>query len=181
MTLGRCALSISGPFGVWLRSVLLHQWCMKPPWPVERWRDVVSPHSRSFQSPLITHGKHKWQLLSRVHLICLNVLCRYRDQRDRPDLGNPESMQLYLDTRFEQLKVGSQRPSSLAEQPCTRHRPLPLLRRLRSALPRRECPVQLFALRKRLWGQLILQLGLQLHNLAMWSALVCHIACAASP
>lgn len=32
-------------------------------------------------------------------------VCRYRDQRDRPDLGNPESMQLYLETRFEQLKV----------------------------------------------------------------------------
>lgn len=31
--------------------------------------------------------------------------CRYRDQRDRPDLGNPESMHLYLETRFEQLKV----------------------------------------------------------------------------
>ena len=30
---------------------------------------------------------------------------RYRDQRDRPDLTNPESLQLYLETRFEQLKV----------------------------------------------------------------------------
>eukprot|EP00891_Asterochloris_glomerata_P003711 jgi/Astpho2/3711/Aster-04897 len=38
----------------------------------------------------------------RNHLVNLN---KYRDQRDRPDLGNPESMQLYLDTRFEQLKV----------------------------------------------------------------------------
>ena len=33
------------------------------------------------------------------------VVFRYRDQRDRPDLSNPESMQLYLETRFEQLKV----------------------------------------------------------------------------
>ncbi|KAL3155895.1 hypothetical protein ABBQ32_012895 [Trebouxia sp. C0010 RCD-2024] len=38
----------------------------------------------------------------RNHLANLN---KYRDQRDRPDLGNPESMQLYLETRFEQLKV----------------------------------------------------------------------------
>lgn len=33
------------------------------------------------------------------------LVFRYRDQRDRPDLSNPESMQLYLETRFEQLKV----------------------------------------------------------------------------
>lgn len=34
------------------------------------------------------------------------MLChRYRDQRDRPDLTLPESLQLYLETRFEQLKV----------------------------------------------------------------------------
>ncbi len=30
---------------------------------------------------------------------------RYRDQRDRPDLTNPDSLQLYLETRFEQLRV----------------------------------------------------------------------------
>ena len=30
---------------------------------------------------------------------------RYRDQRDRPDLTNPESLQLYLESRFEQLRV----------------------------------------------------------------------------
>ncbi|KAK9833458.1 hypothetical protein WJX81_007146 [Elliptochloris bilobata] len=38
----------------------------------------------------------------RNHLANLN---KYRDQRDRPDLSNPESLQLYLETRFEQLKV----------------------------------------------------------------------------
>ncbi len=31
--------------------------------------------------------------------------CRYREQRDRPDLALPETHQLYLETRFEQLKV----------------------------------------------------------------------------
>ena len=31
--------------------------------------------------------------------------CRYRDQRDRPDLTNPDSLQLYLESRFEQLRV----------------------------------------------------------------------------
>ena len=30
---------------------------------------------------------------------------RYRDQRDRPDLTNPDSLQLYLESRFEQLRV----------------------------------------------------------------------------
>eukprot|EP00249_Psilotum_nudum_P025011 c29348_g1_i1 orf=523-3702(-) len=41
----------------------------------------------------------------RNHLINLN---KYRDQRDRPDLTQPESLQLYLDTRFEQLKVATE-------------------------------------------------------------------------
>lgn len=41
----------------------------------------------------------------RNHLANLN---KYRDQRDRPDLSAPESMQLYLDTRFEQLKVATE-------------------------------------------------------------------------
>ncbi|KAH7416335.1 hypothetical protein KP509_14G086600 [Ceratopteris richardii] len=41
----------------------------------------------------------------RNHLINLN---KYRDQRDRPDLTLPESLQLYLDTRFEQLKVATE-------------------------------------------------------------------------
>ena len=36
------------------------------------------------------------------HLVNLN---KYRDQRDRPDLNVPETLQLYLDTRFERLKV----------------------------------------------------------------------------
>ncbi|CAL8465076.1 g4611 [Coccomyxa elongata] len=38
----------------------------------------------------------------RNHLANLN---KYRDQRDRPDLTNPDSLQLYLETRFEQLRV----------------------------------------------------------------------------
>ncbi|KAL1833496.1 hypothetical protein ACET3Z_003147 [Daucus carota] len=41
----------------------------------------------------------------RNHLANLN---KYRDQRDRPDLSAPESMQFYLDTRFEQLKIATE-------------------------------------------------------------------------
>ncbi|CAM8945968.1 unnamed protein product [Rhodiola kirilowii] len=41
----------------------------------------------------------------RNHLVNLN---KYRDQRDRPDLSAPESLQLYLDTRMEQLKVATE-------------------------------------------------------------------------
>ncbi|KAJ8759643.1 hypothetical protein K2173_009290 [Erythroxylum novogranatense] len=41
----------------------------------------------------------------RNHLANLN---KYRDQRDRPDLSSPESLQLYLDTRFEQLKIATE-------------------------------------------------------------------------
>ncbi|CAI9762036.1 unnamed protein product [Fraxinus pennsylvanica] len=41
----------------------------------------------------------------RNHLANLN---KYRDQRDRPDLTAPESLQLYLDARFEQLKVATE-------------------------------------------------------------------------
>ncbi|KAL3652093.1 Eukaryotic translation initiation factor 3 subunit A [Castilleja foliolosa] len=41
----------------------------------------------------------------RNHLANLN---KYRDQRDRPDLSAPESLQLYVDTRFEQLKVATE-------------------------------------------------------------------------
>ena len=44
-------------------------------------------------------------LLTHAVINNLHAVCRYRDQRDRPDLSNPESMQLYLETRFEQLKV----------------------------------------------------------------------------
>ncbi|KAG6521844.1 hypothetical protein ZIOFF_018977 [Zingiber officinale] len=40
----------------------------------------------------------------RNHLANLN---KYRDQRDRPDLTAPESLQLYLDTRIEQLKIAT--------------------------------------------------------------------------
>ncbi|KAG1365341.1 Eukaryotic translation initiation factor 3 subunit A [Cocos nucifera] len=40
----------------------------------------------------------------RNHLANLN---KYRDQRDRPDLNAPESLQLYLDTRVEQLKIAT--------------------------------------------------------------------------
>ena len=35
----------------------------------------------------------------------LSSLGKYREQRDRPDLTLPESLQFYLDTRFEQLRV----------------------------------------------------------------------------
>ncbi|XP_016195100.1 chalcone synthase 4-2-like [Arachis ipaensis] len=41
----------------------------------------------------------------RNHLANLN---KYRDQRDRPDLSAPESLQLYLDTKFEQLKIATE-------------------------------------------------------------------------
>ncbi|THU67772.1 hypothetical protein C4D60_Mb05t28220 [Musa balbisiana] len=40
----------------------------------------------------------------RNHLANLN---KYKDQRDRPDLTAPESLQLYLDTRIEQLKIAT--------------------------------------------------------------------------
>ena len=35
----------------------------------------------------------------------LVILNKYRDQRDRSDLNVPETLQLYLDTQFEQLKA----------------------------------------------------------------------------
>ncbi|KAK9813797.1 hypothetical protein WJX73_010183 [Symbiochloris irregularis] len=38
----------------------------------------------------------------RNHLANLN---KYRDPRDRPDLTNPDSLNLYLESRFEQLRV----------------------------------------------------------------------------
>uniref|UniRef100_A0A1D1YN33 Eukaryotic translation initiation factor 3 subunit A n=1 Tax=Anthurium amnicola TaxID=1678845 RepID=A0A1D1YN33_9ARAE len=41
----------------------------------------------------------------RNHLANLN---KYRDQRDRPDLTAPESLQLYLDTRVDQLKIATE-------------------------------------------------------------------------
>ncbi|XVF14891.1 hypothetical protein REPUB_Repub09cG0099900 [Reevesia pubescens] len=41
----------------------------------------------------------------RNHLANLN---KYKDQRDRPDISAPESLQLYLDTRFEQLKIATE-------------------------------------------------------------------------
>ncbi|KAE8705573.1 Eukaryotic translation initiation factor 3 subunit A [Hibiscus syriacus] len=41
----------------------------------------------------------------RNHLANLN---KYKDQRDRPDLSASESLQLYLDTRFEQLKIATE-------------------------------------------------------------------------
>ncbi|KAK8543029.1 hypothetical protein V6N13_136427 [Hibiscus sabdariffa] len=41
----------------------------------------------------------------RNHLANLN---KYKDQRDRPDLSAPETLQLYLDTRFEQLKIATE-------------------------------------------------------------------------
>ncbi|RWW11178.1 hypothetical protein GW17_00025232 [Ensete ventricosum] len=37
----------------------------------------------------------------------LEALYAYKDQRDRPDLTAPESLQLYLDTRMEQLKIAT--------------------------------------------------------------------------
>ncbi|CAA6658654.1 unnamed protein product [Spirodela intermedia] len=40
----------------------------------------------------------------RNHLANLN---KYRDQRDRPDLAVPETLQLFLDTRVEQLKIAT--------------------------------------------------------------------------
>ncbi|KAK4420572.1 Eukaryotic translation initiation factor 3 subunit A [Sesamum alatum] len=46
-----------------------------------------------------------WRPCMLNHLANLN---KYRDQRDRPDLAAPESLQLYLDTRFEQLKVATE-------------------------------------------------------------------------
>ena len=38
----------------------------------------------------------------------LSNLSKYKDQRDRPDLTQPDTLQLYLETRFEQLKVATE-------------------------------------------------------------------------
>ena len=38
----------------------------------------------------------------------LSNLSKYKDQRDRPDITQPDTMQLYLETRFEQLKVATE-------------------------------------------------------------------------
>lgn len=44
--------------------------------------------------------------LLRSHLTNIQRRALYgKDQRDRPDLTNPETLQLHVDTRFEQLKV----------------------------------------------------------------------------
>jgi len=56
------------------------------------------------------------------------VGCRYqyRDQRERPDLTNPETLQLFQDTRFEQLRVrhfGSIPGSACMATECTPARP----------------------------------------------------------
>jgi hypothetical protein len=45
------------------------------------------------------------QLLSSDDPHAILFVYRYREQRDRPDLTLPETLQLYLETRFEQLKV----------------------------------------------------------------------------
>eukprot|EP00899_Mesostigma_viride_P024205 jgi/Mesvir1/496/Mv11365-RA.2 len=44
----------------------------------------------------------------RSHLANLNKYREQRDQRDRTDLTQPESLNLYLETRFEQLKVATE-------------------------------------------------------------------------
>lgn len=63
---------------------------------------------RAFQFCLqykrVTEFRRLCEIL-RNHLANLN---KYRDQRDRPDLTQPESLQLYLETRFEQLKVATE-------------------------------------------------------------------------
>ncbi len=41
------------------------------------------------------------------HVDWVGPAFRYRDQRDRPDLTNPDSLALYLESRFEQLRVSS--------------------------------------------------------------------------
>lgn len=43
--------------------------------------------------------------LIRLHLTNLN---RFKDQRDRPDITNPETLNLYLSTRFEQLRYAAE-------------------------------------------------------------------------
>ncbi len=51
----------------------------------------------------------------RNHLANLN---KYREQRDRPDLTLPETQQLYLETRFEQLKVRTASARAAAHPAC---------------------------------------------------------------
>lgn len=48
---------------------------------------------------------HRLCEIIRNHLVNLT---KYRDQKDMPDLNLPETLQLYLDTRFEQLKVATE-------------------------------------------------------------------------
>ncbi|RZC79345.1 hypothetical protein C5167_003543, partial [Papaver somniferum] len=58
------------------------------------------------KSRLNLHGTvSRLREITRNHLANLN---KYKDQRDRPDLLLPESLQLYQDTRFEQLKVATE-------------------------------------------------------------------------
>lgn len=43
--------------------------------------------------------------LLRSHLANIQKRALYKDQKDRPDLTNVETLQLYVETRFAQLKV----------------------------------------------------------------------------
>mmetsp|Transcript_33886 Transcript_33886/g.95996 ORF Transcript_33886/g.95996 Transcript_33886/m.95996 type:complete len:1014 (-) Transcript_33886:241-3282(-) len=60
---------------------------------------------RAFQFCLQYKRTTEFRRLCDILRNHLTHLSKYREQRDRPDLSQPESLQLYLETRFEQLKV----------------------------------------------------------------------------
>lgn len=63
---------------------------------------------RAFQFCLQYKRTTEFRRLCEIIRNHLSNLNKYRDQRDRPDLSLPESLQLYLDTRFEQLKIATE-------------------------------------------------------------------------
>ena len=68
------------------------------------WLVLPSQGFRSFGHGVkVVYGAESY--VSIISCMPPHALPRYRDQRDRPDLTNPDSLALYLDSRFEQLRV----------------------------------------------------------------------------
>ena len=92
---------IRAPFGsnslLLLRSFLIPQFLLPQ----------MTAH-RAFQFCLQYKRTTEFRRLCEILRNHLTNLNKYRDQRDRPDLTQPESLQLYLETRFEQLKIATE-------------------------------------------------------------------------